>query len=542
MRTAPTRDVSRKRAAPEGRSSGLAKRRRTIAPPIQMAMARTSDPSQHAHGNLQDKGLLKALHPLKQQDRQEIVGNPVADVSIRVGDEFGVGLAADLAIGERAHLAPRLQIAGVVFERIDLDRAVRLGGHFGLPERGKQAQRAIDLAAAGIPAGNPRGIRFGIGNGLLFRRRIREVTVEEGAEQDRPEFIRLTLFPQAVERHEDADIFVEQEMQIAVERLRVAGMADDAQSVAVLLVEAEVEAVDAGRHLRLRRMHQSHGRGAEDRCAVIAALLEMGDHEMRHVRAGGRQRAGRRRFDVLEIARLLVGGLKIALGHAGIERRGQRLHEGRMQHAQRRQNVVGDVVGVGFARQALHDVARQRAAIVRIGDDLAWRIDAGRHVLHQIVAQGKEVARLFHERLGNAFLKPRRMGHEVAHRDGLPELLGNLEIEIVVHVAIEIDLSRLDELHDGSPGEELRNRTGAKQRLVRNDRLAARHVGIAIALREQDFAVLDDDENAAGDVSARQRIGHQAVEEHVSVFGRQIVRCCSLCRFIHTHRRRCARH
>ena len=69
-------------------------------------------------------------------------------------------------------------------------------------------------------------------------------------------FSRRAILAATVERDEESDILVEQQMQIAVESVGITGMSDDAQAVAVLLIEAEIEAVHPGRHPRLRRMHQ----------------------------------------------------------------------------------------------------------------------------------------------------------------------------------------------------------------------------------------------------------------------------------------------
>ena len=41
----------------------------------------------------------------------------------------------------------------------------------------------------------------------------------------------------------------------------------------------------------------------------------------------------------------------------------------------------------------------------------------------------------------------------MAERNGLRERVGDFEIEIIVHVAIEVELTLLDELHHGRGGE-----------------------------------------------------------------------------------------
>ena len=106
---------------------------------------------------------------------------------------------------------------------------------------------------------------------------------------------------------------------------------------------------------------------------------------------------------------------------------------------------------------------------------------------------------------------------------GLPNFGGNLEIEIVVHIAIEIDLAGLHELHDGRPGEHLRDRTGTEHGLVGNDGAALGDVGITVALRKQDLPVLDDHEDGARDISPRHGVRKQSVGERLDIVRREVV-------------------
>ena len=51
--------------------------------------------------------------------------------------------------------------------------------------------------------------------------------------------------------------------------------------------------------------------------------------------------------------------------------------------------------------------------------------------------------------------------------------IGRRDLEVLqvrVDVGIEIELALLDQLHDRGPGEQLRDRAGAEQRLRRIDR------------------------------------------------------------------------
>ena len=117
-------------------------------------------------------------------------------------------------------------------------------------------------------------------------------------------------------------------------------------------------------------------------------------------------------------------------------------------------------------------------------------------------------------------LVARRVRHDVAQRDRLAERLGHLEVEVRVDVGVEVELALLDQLHDRGPGEELRDRAGAEERRLPVDGDALLDVGEAVALAEEDLAVLDDDDDGARDVRRAELRRHDAVEERLDVGGR----------------------
>ena len=110
------------------------------------------------------------------------------------------------------------------------------------------------------------------------------------------------------------------------------------------------------------------------------------------------------------------------------------------------------------------------------------------------------------------------MGHQIAHGDRLGIRGGNLEIQIVVDVAVEVDFALFDLLHYGGPGEELGNRSGTEQGLRRNRRPLL-DIGKPISLFNQDLAILDDDDRGAGDVLPLQLHRDQAIEIRGQVIG-----------------------
>ena len=104
---------------------------------------------------------------------------------------------------------------------------------------------------------------------------------------------------------------------------------------------------------------------------------------------------------------------------------------------------------------------------------------------------------------------------------GLPSREGNLKIEILIHITVEIDLALLDELHHGSPRDELRHRPRTEQSQFRVDRRALLDVRVAIAARRRDLSVLDDGSDRTRDVTGVQGIREIAVEPAVQIFRRQ---------------------
>jgi hypothetical protein len=83
---------------------------------------------------------------------------------------------------------------------------------------------------------------------------------------------------------------------------------------------------------------------------------------------------------------------------------------------------------------------------------------------------------------------------------------------VFVHVGVQIELARLDQLHDGRPGEQLRHGAGSEQRELRIHRRAGRDVRVAIALLQQHRAVLHDYDDCAGDIAGGQGVAHEAVD------------------------------
>ena len=178
-----------------------------------------------------------------------------------------------------------------------------------------------------------------------------------------------------------------------------------------------------------------------------------------------------------------------------------------------RKDMLGHIVGEWFTCDPLDDVAGQPDAIVRIGRNIAGRKQPTWQRVSQPASEWlrRPVGR---KNILGMLLEPRPMGHEAAKRDRHAAIRRrDVEIQIVVHIAIEIELALLDELHHRDPGKELRDRAGAYQRLIRGHRAPALDVGVAIAAGKQDAAILDHDRDRARDLQAGKLVRHQRIEK-----------------------------
>jgi len=250
---------------------------------------------------------------------------------------------------------------------------------------------------------------------------------------------------------------------------------------------------------------------------VVLAVLQVRNHEMRHIVRRRRQAAGRPSLHELEILRRLRH-LVISLRHQRLQIGGQRLAKRAVGHAQRYENVLLDVVVERHPRNALHDVAGECGSIIRVRRSRSRREDFLRHMGLHILLQRAHVRGVGDEQLLQRLLETRRVCHQVLHGDGLAEGRGDLEVEIVVHVAVQVDFALLDQLHHSGPGEGLGDGTRTEERGIDGDGLPSLYLGIAIAFGEKHLAVLHDGDHCARDVIALQFNRNEPVKEGFQIF------------------------
>jgi len=73
----------------------------------------------------------------------------------------------------------------------------------------------------------------------------------------------------------------------------------------------------------------------------------------------------------------------------------------------------------------------------------------------------------------------------VLQRDGLRVRRRNREVQVLVHVRVEVQFSPLDQLHDGGPREEFAHGADPEERACRVYRRPPVDVRVALALREE---------------------------------------------------------
>src|SRR5215469_10588256 len=100
------------------------------------------------------------------------------------------------------------------------------------------------------------------------------------------------------------------------------------------------------------------------------------------------------------------------------------------------------------------------------------------------------------------------MGHDLPQRDRLWISRRDFEIQVIIYIAIEVELALFDKLHHRSPGEELGNRSWTEQRAVGGDGLLLGKIGVAVALGEEHFAVFDNRDYCAGNIVTLERERH----------------------------------
>ncbi len=87
------------------------------------------------------------------------------------------------------------------------------------------------------------------------------------------------------------------------------------------------------------------------------------------------------------------------------------------------------------------------------------------------------------------------------------------EIEILVHVVVQVNQAPLGQLHHSRTGEQLADGTGAKDRLLRDDGRLVLQVSVAVALGKESLTILYQDKDRAGDVVLGHLFDEKGIRE-----------------------------
>src|SRR5438270_10560071 len=140
------------------------------------------------------------------------------------------------------NLLELLGLSTCIFYRVDRDLAAFSGRNLGLAENVRNLQDGRFRAAADqVPAGNQPGIRCRGWLSRSSRRIIGEVAVQKSVPH---RFASAGLsFSGAVIRNEKSDPGIQDQVQVAMEVVGIAGMTDNSVPVPGFLIEAEAHPV-----------------------------------------------------------------------------------------------------------------------------------------------------------------------------------------------------------------------------------------------------------------------------------------------------------
>src|ERR1700733_6443916 len=119
-----------------------------------------------------------------------------------------------------------------------------------------------------------------------------------------------------------------------------------------------------------------------------------------------------------------------------------------MRDFQRLEKGVLNILVEWFSRYTLKNIAGKRRGIVRVSGCRMGRKDSDGQMRFHVLIEWRKVAGVGHEELLNSLFESRGVGHDVAQCNRFGIGGWNLKIEVVVDVAIQVELSQLDLLHD----------------------------------------------------------------------------------------------
>ena len=186
----------------------------------------------------------------------------------------------------------------------------------------------------------------------------------------------------------------------------------------------------------------------------------------------------------------------------------------RVIHAQRREDIPAGVVGQRDAGDFFHQKAESLEVDVAVKEPRAGRIDrffAHGHFERCVAARpwGFQV---------QIFAKAGVMGQQVADRDVLLAILCKLG-QVSGHGIVQPDAALLDKFHHRGSGCDALGERGKVEHSIDGHRLAHRFKRArSECLAVDDLSIVPDKKDTAGDVSIRDRLFHDRVQDNFHCF------------------------
>src|SRR5215204_3081870 len=225
---------------------------------------------------------------------------------------------------------------------------------------------------------------------------------------------------------------------------------------------------------------------------------------------------GARRHDLIRWERLLAESA--LLEHVATSRVRRQLGRQlpprrRAPHVERLDEALLNVALVRHICDPLDDVAGQGSPVVGVANLYAGLAHARGYMGGEPLADGHHRLRAGRQHPDVAVLEARRARHKVPERDRLRVGVRDAEVQVGVHVGVELELTLFDELHHRRPCEQLGVRPDVKEAAIGCDRHPLLNVGPAVAFGKEGPPVTHDRHRRTRDAALFQLLGDQFVEE-----------------------------
>ena len=163
----------------------------------------------------------------------------------------------------------------------------------------------------------------------------------------------------------------------------------------------------------------------------------MHDHPVRHRFRGSRERSGWSNLHPLKVLGF-AGAEVIAFGHERLKRLREWLAEGGAGHVQRVEEMLVHVIIEILTGDALDHVRRESRGVIRISRNGPGCKNLRGQMRRQILSDRRQIFFFANKEVFDGFFEAGAMGHDVAEGGGLSKSLRNPEVEILIHICVEV--------------------------------------------------------------------------------------------------------